>query len=86
MAGDSKGVKIAPIHWSAGFAEKPGHGRPAWRQDRLDNSRSDTYLFQHAGPLYLLAQCKTPRNPVDGCLGLFAKQTPGWRQVWVATN
>jgi len=41
LAGESKGVTIAPIHWSAGFAEKPGHGRPAWRQDRLDNSRSD---------------------------------------------
>lgn len=42
-------------------------------------------LFEDAGVLYLLAQCKTPRNPVDGYLGLFARQATGWRWVGCLT-
>lgn len=38
-------------------------------------------LFEDAGVLYLLAQCKTPRNPAEGFLGLFARQASGWRWV-----
>ena len=38
-------------------------------------------LFQDAGVLYLLAQCKTPRKPIAGYQGLFAKQATGWRWV-----
>lgn len=38
-------------------------------------------LFEDADTLYLLAQCKTPRNPADGFLGLFARRAAGWRWV-----
>jgi hypothetical protein len=38
-------------------------------------------LFEDTHVLYLLAQCKTPGNPADGFLGLFARQATGWRWV-----
>ena len=38
-------------------------------------------LFEDRGVLYLLTQCKTPRNPADGFLGIFARRAGHW--TWV---
>lgn len=38
-------------------------------------------LFEDSRVLYLLAQCKTPNNPGNGFLGVFARQGTSWRWV-----
>ena len=38
-------------------------------------------LYQEQGVLYMLAQCKWPRNPDKGYLGLFARRVSAWQWV-----
>ena len=54
-----------------------GLGCPVW---------TEPSLFFDQGVLYLLAQCKTPSNPARGFLGVFERQTDGWRWVGRLTS
>lgn len=38
-------------------------------------------LYQDQGVLFMLAQCKWPRSPEKGYLGLFARRASGWQWV-----
>lgn len=38
-------------------------------------------LYQEQGVLYMLAQCKWPRSPQKGYLGLFARRASAWQWV-----